>query len=139
MKVVIDTNVLVSAALRDRVPEQVVLFVVQHPDMEWVVSREILDEYRDVLARPKFGLPAELLRRWNVLLDRVVVIVEPALSVEFPRDRKDAKFLACALAARATYLVTGDRDFEQAQKLMGTTILSVSLFDKLVCRIWDSR
>ena len=34
MKVVIDTNVLVSAALRDRGPERVVLFVAEHPEFE---------------------------------------------------------------------------------------------------------
>lgn len=45
MKVVIDTNVLVPAALRDRGPERVVLFVAEHPDIEWVVSDEITEEY----------------------------------------------------------------------------------------------
>ncbi|MBI5442191.1 MAG: putative toxin-antitoxin system toxin component, PIN family [Deltaproteobacteria bacterium] len=139
MKVAIDTNVLVSAALRDKAPERVTLFVVEHPDFDWVVSREILEEYRDVLARPKFGLPADLLQRWYSLLDRVAVVVDVAVSVDFPRDRKDAKFLACAVSAAADYFITGDRDFEHAQKLMKTTILSVALFDKLVCGAWKSQ
>jgi predicted nucleic acid-binding protein len=50
----------------------------------------------------------------------------------FPRDQKDAKFLACALATKAEFFITGDRDFSQAQKLIETTILSVSLFKKLI-------
>lgn len=53
--------------------------------------------------------------------------------IDFPRDRQDAKFLACALSAQADFFVTGDRDFSQAQKLVNTTIISASLFKKLVC------
>ena len=44
MKVVIDTNVVVSAALRDRDPETVILFVAGQPDFQWVVSNPILEE-----------------------------------------------------------------------------------------------
>jgi uncharacterized protein len=43
------------------------------------------------------------------------------------------KFIACALAGRANFLITGDRDFTEAQALMDTTIISVSLFKRLVC------
>ena len=46
MRVVVDTNVLVSAALKDRDPEAVILIIVEQPDFEWVVSSEILDEYK---------------------------------------------------------------------------------------------
>ncbi|MEK6406007.1 MAG: putative toxin-antitoxin system toxin component, PIN family [Acidobacteriota bacterium] len=55
------------------------------------------------------------------------------LELEFARDSKDAKFLACALVNDAEFLITGDRDFTQAEKLVNTTIISVLLFKKLVC------
>jgi len=133
MKVVIDTNVLVSAVLRDRVPEEVILFVVSHADMQWIVSPEILAEYKEVLSRSKFGLPQEIRRRWFDLLGTFTTTVEVAVALDFPRDRQDAKFLACALASQADFFVTGDRDFSQAQKLVNTTIISASRFKKLVC------
>jgi len=44
MKVVIDTNVVISAALKDRIPEEVLLFVVRHPEFEWVATNEIVEE-----------------------------------------------------------------------------------------------
>lgn len=47
MKVIIDTNVLVSAILRDRSPETVVLFIVEQPDIDWIVSDDIITEYID--------------------------------------------------------------------------------------------
>ena len=46
MRIVIDTNILVSAILKDRDPEAVILFVAECDDMEWIVSSEILTEYR---------------------------------------------------------------------------------------------
>ena len=61
MRVVIDTNVVVSAALKDRDPEAVIMFVVTRPDFLWVASDPILEEYESVLARKKFGLPKKFL------------------------------------------------------------------------------
>jgi putative PIN family toxin of toxin-antitoxin system len=130
--VVIDTNVLVSAALRDRDPQAAIEWVLAQPDWDWVVSPAILAEYEQVLARPRFGLTADLRARWRALLAQSTVAIDPP-ACDFPRDQDDAPFLACAIAARADYLVTGDRDFAEARKLLTTTILSVSMFKRLVC------
>jgi putative PIN family toxin of toxin-antitoxin system len=132
MRVVIDTNVVVSAALKNREPEAVIRFVVQEPACEWIASAEIIAEYADVLGRPKFGLPTELLQQWQSLFSECITLIEGDLSVDFPRDRKDAKFLACALLADADYFVTGDRDFVEAQRLLNTTICSVTQFKRLI-------
>jgi len=133
MKVLIDTNVLVSAVLKNRDPETVILFVVERDDMEWIVSPEIMAEYQDVLSRPKFALPPELLQQWLRLLDSFTVSCRTGLAIDFPRDQKDAKFLSCAIATGADYFITGDRDFSQAQKLLSTTILSVTQFKTNIC------
>lgn len=132
MKVVIDTNVLVSAILRERSPEAVILWVLSQPEWKWLVSPEIMQEYRQILRRPKFAFSSDLLSKWDTLLERDTTSVSVDDQVEFPRDQKDAKFLACALSNNADYLITGDNDFSEAQKLLNTTILSVSLFKRLV-------
>jgi len=54
---------------------------------------------------------------------------------DFPRDQKDAKFLACSLAADADYLITGDADFKDAYRIGKTKVLSVTLFKSLVCDV----
>lgn len=129
MNVLIDTNVLLSAALRDKSPERVVLYVASRDDWRWVVTPEILAEYVNVLRRPKFGLPADVLEQWAELLDmRTVNVGSPPEIVEFSRDPKDAPFLAAALATHADYLVTGDRDLLQAQGVVATRIVTVSEF-----------
>lgn len=50
---------LLSAALRDRLPEQVVLFVAMRDEWKWIVTPEIMAEYALVLRRPKFRLSQE--------------------------------------------------------------------------------
>jgi putative PIN family toxin of toxin-antitoxin system len=133
MKVVIDTNVLISAILKDRTPEAVILFVTEHDDVEWIVSPEIMAEYREVLSRPKFTLPPEMLAQWFELLERFTVRSDVGLTIDFPRDQKDAKFLSCAIVSGADFFITGDRDFSQAHRLLTTKILSVTQFKSHVC------
>ena len=71
-KVIIDTNVLVSAVLKGREPRDVIQFVVDSPNCDWVVSEEILAEYQDVLSRKKFKLTDEVRKEW-LLEDRFFV------------------------------------------------------------------
>lgn len=132
MRVVIDTNILVSAALKDKDPEEVILYVITQPDIEWAVSPDILLEYKNVLKRDKFHLPEDVLQSWSNLIDSLTTVVNTDILIDFPRDRKDAMFIACALASGADYFVTGDRDFDQPVKVIDTAILSVKQFKKLI-------
>jgi len=132
MKVVIDTNIVVSAVLKDRDPEAIIRFVIGHGQYEWIASRDILAEYNEVLRRPKFRLPNTLLQEWSDLFETVITLVDVSVAVDFPRDQKDAKFLACAIATEADYIITGDRDFTEAYKLLTTTVCSVTQFKHLV-------
>jgi putative PIN family toxin of toxin-antitoxin system len=136
LKVIVDTNVLVSAVIKDRIPEEVILFIIQNPEFEWVASPEIVAEYIEVLKRPRFGLPEHILLKWQAVFTKIITIVEPAIKVEFSRDPKDAPFLACALEINAEYLITGDKDFSEAYKVVDTTVLSVAQFKTLICDKW---
>jgi putative PIN family toxin of toxin-antitoxin system len=106
---------------------------VDSPNCDWVVSEEILAEYQDVLSRKKFKLTDEVRKEWLDVIDLVTTLVDVQVTIDFARDRKDEKFLACAVAAEADFLITGDADFNQAQNLVNTTIVSVSMFKRLVC------
>lgn len=133
MKVIIDTNVLISAVIAGRDPELVLLFILDQTDYQWIVSSQITEEYKDVLSRKRLKIPEQTQQQWFYLIDHLTtsVIVDQTLS--FPRDQKDAKFLTCALAAKADFLITGDKDFTEAQRLVNTAIVSVSTFKRLVC------
>ena len=110
-----------------------ILWVIAQPGWEWIVSTEIMDEYQDVLHRKKFSFPPEALHKWESILDRDTHLRPVNTEIDFPRDQKDAMFVACALADNADYLITGDGDFSEARKVVNTTILSVSMFVRLFC------
>ena len=99
MRVVVDTNVLISAAFRDRLPEDVIMFLVTHPDFEWITTEKILQEYPDVLHRKKFSLAESLIQKWEQMVEEGIHVVPDSIVVAFPRDQKDAKFHSCALSA----------------------------------------
>ncbi len=63
-----------------------------------------------------------------------ILLLTPLLTsaVDFPRDPKDAKFLECAIASNADYLVTGDLDFDEIPDLQNTRVVSASTFLEIV-------
>ncbi|MFM7793231.1 MAG: putative toxin-antitoxin system toxin component, PIN family, partial [Microcystis panniformis] len=71
MKVVIDTNILVSAILKGRLPRTVIQFVIESNKIEWIVSEAILTEYKDVVSRPKFKLSEGVIREWYRIFDTI--------------------------------------------------------------------
>jgi putative PIN family toxin of toxin-antitoxin system len=110
MRAVLDTNTLVSALLFSGTAARLVP-LWQSGRLQLLLSRPILQEYLRVLAYPKFRLTPEEIRG---LLDEVLPFVESVrvrerLSV-VRRDPADDKFLECAVAGRAAYIITGDRD-----------------------------
>lgn len=95
-----------------------------------LISREILTEYLRVFAYPKFQLSDQEIRPLieEELLPFVDTIrVRRRLAV-VRRDPDDDKFLECAVAGRAQYLVTGDRDLRELGTFRGTTILTAGEF-----------
>ena len=91
-----------------------------------LISRAILTEYLRVFAYPKFQLSDQEIRLLveDELLPFVQTVrVRRRLAV-VRRDPDDDKFLECAVAGRAGYLVTGDRDLRELGTFRGITILT---------------
>jgi putative PIN family toxin of toxin-antitoxin system len=107
-KVVIDTNVLVSALINEHGAEAAVFFAMSDGRLRWCVSPAVLAEYETVLHRPKFSsIPAELV---TALLKRASAseLVHPTASVNISPDEPDNRFYECAEAASAEYICTGN-------------------------------
>jgi uncharacterized protein len=103
MKIIVDTNVLVSAVLKGREPRAVVQFIIDNTTCDWIVTEEILAEYKEVLSRSKFKLTSEVRLQWLEILDTVTTLIEVNEKIDFLRDKKDAKFLVCAMVAEADF------------------------------------
>ena len=111
IRAVIDTNVFISAVLfKGRTSELVECW--RTGKFEFLLSKEILEEYIHVLGYGKFKLTEnEIHLILNEILLPFVTIVKPSeKNAPELRDPKDLPFLTCALGVNADYLVTGDRD-----------------------------
>ncbi len=107
-KIVLDTNVLISALLTTRGAQAAVLDCVAENKAQWCVSPAVLAEYEEVLRRPKFlGIPREYIHALLVLAARAN-LVRPDITLAVSPDETDNRFLECAEAANADYLVTGN-------------------------------
>ncbi len=131
MKVIIDTNILVSAIICDKTPEAIIKWVVTQENWQWIASPDILKEYKDVLQRKKFKLKQDIIQAWFQLFDETIEIIYPQIEMSFPRDQKDVKFLICAMEANADIFITGDKDFEEAHQLIESCILFAEQFKQL--------
>ena len=128
MNVLVDTNVVISDVIRDRLPQRVIDEIVSRDHWFWIITTEIETEYREVLARPKFKVAAAIQQRWKALVEEVTIRVLPTTP---PPDPKDELFIAAALASDADYLITGDKDLLDEQPLASTQILRPAEFARL--------
>ena len=109
LRLVIDTNVIVSAALKpDGLQRTVVLLAITKP-ARWYVSSAIFAEYRDVLSRPELQIRKGLRLQLLQIIEKHSYLVTPLRALHIASDPTDNMFLECADAARADYLVTGNQ------------------------------
>jgi uncharacterized protein len=108
LRLVVDTNIVVSAALRpDGLQRTVLLLAITKPARLYI-SSAILTEYREVLARPEFQIRKGLQRQLVDLIRNRAHLVDPVRTIQVANDPEDDIFVECADAARADYLVTGN-------------------------------
>ena len=104
----LDTNVLVSACWKsDGLEAQVVQMAIAG-EVTACISEELLAEYRDVLARKKLAPVAERAMALLNALERAALSVQTHTRVTASLDDDDNRFLECAEAANAEYLITGN-------------------------------
>lgn len=127
---VIDTNVLVSAFLWQGTPGRV-LELAGEQEVQLFTSRPLLDELAATLAKKKLaryvaatGLtPDQMLASYRRL---TTLVYARQLDVQVSRDADDDAVLACALAARADLIVSGDDDLLSLKRFEGVTIATAA-------------
>ena len=128
MRVVLDTNIVASALLWGGTPERLIE-AAGDGHLELVTSEALLAELAGILGRAKFAAKlrqknlsaAEIVARYREIAETVedAPIDEAAL-----RDPDDAAVLACALAARAEAIVSGDDDLHALGTYQGIPVLT---------------
>jgi putative PIN family toxin of toxin-antitoxin system len=109
LRLVIDTNVMVSAAIKPAGLQRTVLLLGMTKPARLYVSRPILEEYSEVLSRPELRIRKGLRQQLLQLIKNHCYTVAPTRLLEVTSDPDDNMFLECADTARADYLVTGNQ------------------------------
>jgi len=108
MRVVLDTNILISACWKPGGNESRVVAMVRAGELTACVSAAVVEEYREVSLRRKFAKQRECLGEMIAVLVARAVRVEPAAVCEACGDPDDNQLLDCAAAAGAAFVVTGN-------------------------------
>jgi putative PIN family toxin of toxin-antitoxin system len=109
-RVVIDTNVVISAFLFGGEPAELIP-LWKGAAIQPLASKEIIDEYLRVLAYPRFGLSAEEINfiLYQEILPHFEIVRAKAGPVIIKEDPSDDKFIRCAEAGKATIVISGDK------------------------------
>jgi len=116
IRAVFDCMMFLQGAARRESPAGICLLLVELGAVELCISKEIVDEIRDVLTRPRIrqrfsSLTDQLVDRFLESIERKAVLVHDVPRIfEYHRDPKDEPYINLALAAGATYLVSRDKD-----------------------------
>lgn len=112
IRVVLDTNIVVSALLQPLGPSANVLLLTLSGTVRMCLSGATFAEYEEVLQRPRFQLKEEVIGSALDAIRSQAQWTRPTHPVRVCSDPDDDIFLECAQAAGANYLVTGNvKDF----------------------------
>lgn len=126
MRITVDTNVLISA-LGWKGAEAAVVEMVLESKLELCLSAQILSDFYRVTQYPKFGFKDEEIDGFIGRLLPVIVFVRPVQKVDIiTADPDDNMVLECAIAGRASYIVTGDKHLLQLGEYAGIKIVKAS-------------
>ena len=138
MRVVLDTNVLVSALLSPDGPPARVLALVAARRVDLLVDDRILAEYDRVLRRPKFSMAPRAVGELVQQLEALAEYVAPAPCPATLPDPGDVKFLECARAGLADCIVTGNPRHFPRRACRGIRVLSPAEFVSMFVGAQDS-
>jgi uncharacterized protein len=127
LKVVFDTNIYISGYLFGGKPRQ----GIEKGRMRYFrlyASRDILDEMEEELAGPPFMLSRNQVHKIIGNMKGFIEILKVASRAKGVRDKKDNMLLDCSLAAKARYLITGDKDLLVMGKFKQVEIITIADF-----------
>lgn len=128
MRVVLDTNVLMSGIFFSGPPHEI-LSAWRHGAFEMAISPAVFGEYQRIGDELAQEYPAvDAAGMLDLVVQHAVMVDAPALPVQVCEDADDDQFIACALAARAAAIVSGDKLLRKVSAYKGVQILSPRAF-----------
>lgn len=132
MRVVIDTNVFVSAFLSTKSPAAWIFKLFETEAFELVVSQPLLDEYQAALGYAKVhklhGMSDAQIEQRMADLRAMAIFVTPTVVVQVVSDPDDDMLFAAAVEGQAEIIVSGDAAVQAVKEYQGIRVLSPALF-----------
>lgn len=133
MRAVLDTNVIVSAVLSSAGPPDSILRAWRGGSFHLVTSAPLLLELADVLARPhirrRTGFSAAETAELVQMIADSAMVVEPTEAIDaVPGDAADNRLLEAAVAARADFIVSGDKRVLELESFRESAIVTPARF-----------
>ncbi|MBM4278040.1 MAG: putative toxin-antitoxin system toxin component, PIN family [Deltaproteobacteria bacterium] len=137
LRIVVDTNVVVSALLKSQSNPALILSLFIQGEYTVCLSKEIFAEYEEVLVRDKFkGLDEAEVKKLLTLFTRRALWVVPKVSIrDVAKEPADNAFLECALEAKADFIVTGNIHHFPVKEFHNTYIVTPSEFLNLMIQL----
>jgi putative PIN family toxin of toxin-antitoxin system len=125
-KVVLDTNVLISAIAFEGKPREVFNRILKG-QIQLAISKDILDEIEGVLSGKKFQYPKEVIHSIRNALEGLAEFVTPQKEVKrIKKDPDDNRILECALEAKAHLIISGDNHLLELKQYINVRIITPS-------------
>jgi uncharacterized protein len=131
MRVILDTNIFISAMLGGNVGEIIDLWKTR--SFTLIISDSILKEYLEVIQRPKFNIPQkDISAITNYLLKYAEFVVPKEKLSVIKADPSDNKFLEAGLEGKVDYIVSGDEHLLSIRLFQGIPIIIACEFVELI-------
>lgn len=127
MKIVIDTNVLISGVFFGGFPKKILSSVVKRETIACATA-EIINEYEEIVQEMIDRKQGHINRNILAPLIQAIEIIEPVTHIELSRDPDDDKFIECAKDSQALYIVSGDKDLLVIGQYQGIQIVTAKEF-----------
>lgn len=127
MRIVVDTNVLISGVFFGGFPRKILSSIV-NKKMTACATAEIINEYEEIVQEMIDRKQGHINRTILAPLIKAMEIIEPSSHIKICRDPDDDKFLECAKDSHALYIVSGDKDLLVIEKYENIQIMAAKDF-----------
>ena len=128
LRVVLDTNVLISAILFGGKPREILEKAIRG-EIRLCLSEPILEELKGVLRRSKFDYSPEMIQFILTELMSIADFVNPSETLNVVlQDPEDNRILECAVEAKANYIISGDLHLLKLSRYLDIEVLHVVAF-----------
>lgn len=126
LKVVLDTNVLISSIIFGGNPKKVVQLVLEK-QIIGVTSKVLLAELSEVLAK-KFNFEEQRIIHLDQKIKKAFILTQPTKTLKIVNDEPDNRVLEAAVESDCHYIVTGDKELLNLNKFKSIRIVTVAKF-----------